>query len=180
MTSLFLCSFDIHTNNDIIGDIPTFRCPSIRQPLGTLLGTSHLFCCPSIGTQIMTSVGIPQHFVPINSQPNRDTFRYIQLVCHRFVNLYSKQNAVPAFLIAQQNTMQEPSKVIPQAEGNLLGGHKFRYLMHHTKLVIDTYTISLIFSAIRLTTGTQTELPICLYASSSVMVRGNLNSSGNP
>jgi len=58
----FLAAFHRHTNNDIIGDIPTFRCPSIRQPLGTLLGTFMLFCCCSIGTQIVTQLGISHLF----------------------------------------------------------------------------------------------------------------------
>ena len=60
----FLCSFDSHTNNDILWDIPSFCCPSICPPLGTLLGTSLLFCCSFIGTQIVTLLGICQHFRP--------------------------------------------------------------------------------------------------------------------
>ena len=60
----FLRSFVSHTNNDTIWDIPSFSLPSIYQPLGTLLGTFILFCCCSIGTQIVTLLGISQHFWP--------------------------------------------------------------------------------------------------------------------
>ena len=51
-----------NTIRDILWDIPSFCCPSICQPLGTLLGTFLLFCSPPIGTQIVTSIGISQHF----------------------------------------------------------------------------------------------------------------------
>ena len=47
-----------HTNDDINWDIPTFCCPSIRQPLGALLRTPPLFHHPSFVTQTMTSLGI--------------------------------------------------------------------------------------------------------------------------
>lgn len=60
----FLRSFVSHTNNDTIWDIPSFCCPSICPPLGTLLRTPPLFHHPSFVTQTMTSVGIPQHFRP--------------------------------------------------------------------------------------------------------------------
>ena len=51
-----------HTNYDTPWDIPSFLLSLICQQLGTLLGTSLLFCSPSIGTQIVTSIGISQHF----------------------------------------------------------------------------------------------------------------------
>ena len=58
----FLAAFHRHTNNDILWDVPSFLLSLICQQLGTLLGTSLLFCCCSIGTQIVTLLGISQHF----------------------------------------------------------------------------------------------------------------------
>ena len=52
-----------HTYNDILWDIPSFCCPSICPPLGALLRTSLLFCCCSIGTQIVTQLGISHLFL---------------------------------------------------------------------------------------------------------------------
>ena len=72
------------TIRDILWDIPSFCCPSICPPLGTLLGTSLLFYCPLIVTPIVTSIGISQHFRPHRFATNRDVFNYIQLICHRF------------------------------------------------------------------------------------------------
>ena len=60
----FSPAFRWHTNCDILWDIPSFSLPSIYQPLGTLLGTSLLFCYSFIGTQIVTLLGISQHFRP--------------------------------------------------------------------------------------------------------------------
>ena len=60
----FLPPFSWHTNDDTPWDIPIFRCPSFRQPLGTLLGTFLLFCYHSIDTQMATLLGISQHFHP--------------------------------------------------------------------------------------------------------------------
>ena len=65
--SFFRTPHNWHTNSDTSWDIPSFCYPSICKPLGTLLGTSHLFCCPSIGTQIMTFFGISQHFRPYHN-----------------------------------------------------------------------------------------------------------------
>ena len=53
-----------HTNGDISWDIPSFLLSLICQQLGTLLGTSLLFCYSFIGTQIVTQLGISQHFRP--------------------------------------------------------------------------------------------------------------------
>ena len=53
-----------NTIRDILWDIPSFCCPSICQPLGTLLGTSLLFHHHSIVTQTVTFLGIFQHFRP--------------------------------------------------------------------------------------------------------------------
>ena len=60
----FLAAFHRHTNNDILWDIPSFLLSLICQLLGTLLRTSLLFHHPSIGTQIVTFLGISQHFRP--------------------------------------------------------------------------------------------------------------------
>ena len=60
----FLPALHWHTNGDISWDIPSFLLSLIYQQLGTLLGTSLLFCCCSIGTQIVTLLGISQHFRP--------------------------------------------------------------------------------------------------------------------
>lgn len=53
-----------HTNCDISWDIPSFLLSLICQPLGTLLGTFILFCCCSIGKQIVTLLGISLLFRP--------------------------------------------------------------------------------------------------------------------
>ena len=58
----FLAAFHRHTNNDILWDIPSILLSLICQQLGTLLGTSLLFCCCTIGTQIVTQLGISHHF----------------------------------------------------------------------------------------------------------------------
>ena len=63
----FLAAFHRHTNNDILWDIPSILLSLICQQLGTLLGTSLLFCCCSIGTQIVTQLGISQHFRPYHN-----------------------------------------------------------------------------------------------------------------
>lgn len=42
------------------------------------------FRYPSTGTQIVTFLGISQLFRSPLFATNRDTFRYIQLICHRF------------------------------------------------------------------------------------------------
>ena len=60
----FLPPHNWYTNSDTSWDIPSFLLSLICQQLGTLLGTSLLFCSPSIGTQIVTSIGISQHFRP--------------------------------------------------------------------------------------------------------------------
>ena len=51
-----------HTNNDIPWDIPSFLLSLICRQLWTLLGTSPIFYHPSIVTQLVTSLGISQHF----------------------------------------------------------------------------------------------------------------------
>jgi len=43
-------------------DIPTFHRPSVGTLMITSLGISQLFYCPSICTQIVTSLGISQDF----------------------------------------------------------------------------------------------------------------------
>ena len=58
----FLPALHWHTNGDISWDIPSFLLSLIYQQLGTLLGTSLLFCCCSIGTQIVTQLGISPLF----------------------------------------------------------------------------------------------------------------------
>ena len=47
-------------------------------------GISHNIYSSSVGTQIVTSLGISQHFRSPRFATNRDTFNYIQLICHRF------------------------------------------------------------------------------------------------
>ena len=56
-----------HTNCDISWDIPTFRCLSIGTLIMTSLGISHVSCCLSTVTQIMTPLGISQHFRPYHN-----------------------------------------------------------------------------------------------------------------
>ena len=51
-----------HTNCDISWDIPTFRCLSIGTLIMTSLGISHVSCCLSTVTQIMTPLGISHLF----------------------------------------------------------------------------------------------------------------------
>ena len=80
----FLLPLNWHTNNDILWDIPSFLLSLICQPLGTLLGTTLLFYHTSIVTQLVTPIGISQHFRPHRFATNRDVFNYIQLICHRF------------------------------------------------------------------------------------------------
>lgn len=75
----FLLSHNWHTNSDTSWDIPSFCCPSICQPLGTLLVTSLLFHYPSFVIQIVTSLGISQHFRPHRLATKMDIFRHTQL-----------------------------------------------------------------------------------------------------
>ena len=70
----FLAVLHWHTNGDTPWDIPSFCWSSICPPLGTLLRTSLLFYYPSIGTQIVASLGISQHFRPHQFATNRHTF----------------------------------------------------------------------------------------------------------
>ena len=69
----FLLPHNWHTNSDIPWDIPSFSLPSIYQPLGTLLGTSMLFCCCAIGTQIVTQLGISHFLLALDLPTTRDT-----------------------------------------------------------------------------------------------------------
>lgn len=61
-----------------------FSPTSIGTQIVTFLGISHLSCSLSTVTQIMTPLGISQHFRPHRFATNRDIFNYIQLICHRF------------------------------------------------------------------------------------------------
>ena len=63
---------------------PYFWPPFIGNTIRDILWDIPSFCCPSIGTQIVTLLGISQHFRPHRFATNRDVFNYIQLICHRF------------------------------------------------------------------------------------------------
>ena len=76
--------FSWHTNSDTPWDIPTFCCPSVGAQIMTSLGISLLFCRSSIVTQILTLLGISQHSRPHQFTTIGDTFRYIQLFCQHF------------------------------------------------------------------------------------------------
>ena len=79
----FLPPLNCHTNSDIHWDIPSFSLPSINQPLGALLRTPPLFS-PSL--ICYTNNDIRWDTPTFLSPTKRDTFDYIQLVCHRFTN----------------------------------------------------------------------------------------------
>ena len=82
-TPTFSIPFDWHTNNDTPWDIPSFLLPF---DLPTTRSTSQ--DTPTFSPSLIchTNNDIRWDTPTFSSTTKRDTFDYIQLVCHRFIN----------------------------------------------------------------------------------------------